>query len=301
MSFRDVGAVRIHRLVEMTEMQFGHQEFFPGVAPVEWERHRSWLQPWAWDPKSGRLLLSVQSFLLRTRTCSVLVDTCVGDHKKRRRPDWTMRTGGTLLRALDDLGVSPDSIDYVVCTHMHADHVGWNTRLIDDEWLPTFPNAIYVLARHEWLSWKARHDTSPVDQIQDSILPIIDAGRARFVDDEFEITSEIRLSPTPGHTPGHVSVLVGSEGSRAVITGDVIQHPVQCREPDWISSMDMEPATARATRARMLKEWSEPGLLVCASHFPSPSFGHLVRDGARYDFQRDERGESKAPRVKSVS
>ena len=285
---RSVGAVRIDRLVETEATRFRRQEFFPKVPAMAWARHRSWLEPWAWDLATDDLIFCVQSFLLRTTTRTVLVDACVGDHKKRWRADWTMTSGRTLIRQLEALGLGPESVDYVVSTHMHADHVGWNTSLVDGRWVPTFENAEYLFSEREWSSWKARHDADRVDQIADSILPIITSGQAKLVDGGSEVTSEIHLVSTPGHTPGHVSVSIDSQGSRAVITGDVIHHPVQCREPEWVSSTDWDPQAAAITRARALEEWTQPGILVCTSHFPASSFGYLFRDGLAYQFVPDD-------------
>ena len=288
MSYRDIGGIRIHRLVESEVTHFQADQFFPSVTRGEWDRYRSWLQPRAWDPVSGNLVFCVQSFLIVTPIRTVLVDTCVGDHKKRWRPDWSMRTGGVFLRQLAEVGVSPEQVDDVVCTHMHADHVGWNTRLIRGAWVPTFPNARYLLAEREWSSWRDRHESTPIDQIGDSVLPIIQAGRAQLIDGEFEVTDGVRLVPTPGHTAGHVSVQIASQGAKALITGDVIHHPVQCREPGWISSTDLEPDQAVRTRRDLLETCCSEDILLCAGHFPSPSFGYVVRERDGYDFVYDE-------------
>lgn len=286
--YRDVGRVRIHRVVEMEVARFPREDFFPGVTRAEWDRHRSWLQSRGWDPVSDDLGFCVQSFLLVTPTRTVVVDTCVGDNKKRWRADWSMTTAGVFLRRLGEVGVSPEQVDEVVCTHMHADHVGWNTRLHDGAWVPTFPNARYLLAEREWLSWKERHRSTPVDQIADSVLPILEAGRGHLIDGEFQVTDEVRLMPTAGHTPGHMSVHVVSERAEAIVTGDVIHHPVQCREPGWISSTDLDPDLALRTRRELLDACSRQGILLCAGHFPSPSFGHVVRTSDGYDFVFDE-------------
>jgi glyoxylase-like metal-dependent hydrolase (beta-lactamase superfamily II) len=196
-----------------------------------------------------------------------------------------MTSGGTFLRQLATIGVSPQDVDYVVCTHMHADHVGWNTRLADGNWLPTFPKATYILGKEEWLWWKSRHESAPIDQIGDSVLPIVESRQTTLADGAHEVTEGVRLEPSPGHTPGHVCVRISSEGAQALITGDVIQHPVQCREPTWVPATDNDPDLALRTRREVLDSCSRDGTLVCVGHFPSPSFGHVRRLGNAYDFR----------------
>jgi glyoxylase-like metal-dependent hydrolase (beta-lactamase superfamily II) len=283
MPYRDVGKVRLHRLIE-AEAQFEHRFMFPEVTPDQWLPYREWLQPRAWDPVSGNLVVSVQSFLLIVGDRKMVVDTCVGDHKRRWRPAWHMTAAGEYLNQLRALDTDPDDIELVITTHMHADHVGWNTRLEGERWVPTFKNARYVFVAGEWRSWKSRHELQPVPQIGDSVLPIIQAGRADLVASDAQITDEIRIIETPGHTAGHVSVLITSEDQEAVITGDIFHSPIQCREPAWATGLDLDEVAATRTRRAFLARYSETGTLVCGTHFPSPSFGHIVRDEPGYSF-----------------
>jgi glyoxylase-like metal-dependent hydrolase (beta-lactamase superfamily II) len=285
---RQLGEIRIDRIIETERPEFSRVELFPDVAPQQWESRETSLEPRGMDPSSGDLVLSIQTFLVRTPRYTMLIDTCVGDHKKRWRPLWTNTSSGVYLRRLATLGVQPEQVDHVICTHLHADHVGWNTRLIGGQWVPTFPNATYVLSAMEWAHWRALHATTPRDQIADSVLPIVESGQALLVEQDHAVTDEVRLRPAPGHTPGHVCIELASRGMRAVVTGDVMHHPVQCAEPAWVPTADADPRVAAATRLAFLERYCETDVLICASHFPSPSFGHVVRDGSTFRFRFDE-------------
>jgi len=163
--------------------------------------------------------------------------------------------------------------------------VGWNTRWQNGSWVPTFPNARYVMSEKEWAYWSAMHTETPQNQIADSVIPIVEAGRAQMVKNDFALGDEIRFESTWGHTPDHVSVHVTSRGQHAVITGDLIHSPVQCLETDWVPRPDFDPKQAAATRRAFLERYCERDVLVCASHFPSPSFGRVVREGNGFWFE----------------
>ena len=276
-----MGQIVIRRIVESICMGFDARSFFPETTDEDWARHRTWMEPWALDP-SGNLILPIQAFLIRTRHHTIVVDTCVGDHKPRpARPFWHMQKLNTFLPRLAAAGVAPEDVDYVMCTHLHWDHVGWNTQLRDGRWVPTFPNAKYIFAQVEWESFEALHRRQPQPHMADSILPVMEAGQAQLVGSDFALDDEVWLEPTPGHTPGHVCVHLASQGAHAVITGDCIHSPVQCAEPGWIMRADLDPALANATRRRFLERYCDSGVMVCATHFPEPSLGRIVqREGA---------------------
>jgi glyoxylase-like metal-dependent hydrolase (beta-lactamase superfamily II) len=291
MLHRQLGEIHLDRIIESEEPDFDPLGFFPHTTPEDWEPHRAWLQPWCLDPASGNLIFPMQSFLVRTPHHTIIVDTCVGDHKERARPNWNMTSSGAYLKKLAAAGVQPDDVDYVMCTHMHTDHVGWNTRLQNGRWVPTFPNAKYIMSANEWAYWEKMHNQEPVAQIADSVIPILESGQAELVANDYAINDEVWFEPTPGHTPDHVSVRLVSNGARAVITGDMIHCPVQCAEPLWIARPDYDPELARQTRRAFLERYCDTDVLVCATHFPSPSFGHIVAAGDAFRFQY----ESAAP------
>jgi len=283
-----VGHIAVYRIVESVCTEFEPLSFFPGTTPEDWAPHRMWMQqePRALDPTSGNLVLPIQAFLLRTRHHNILIDSCVGNDKPRpQRPFWHMQRLNTFLPSLAAAGVTPQSVDYVMCTHLHWDHIGWNTQLRDGRWVPTFPNARYIFAKREWEWWETLHRQTPQAQIADSVLPVVEARQAQFVADDFALDDEVWLEPTPGHTAGHVSVRLRSLDAHAVITGDCIHSPVQCLEPGWKMRADSDHALARTTRHNFLERHCESGALVCATHFPEPSFGRVVRRDGAFRFQ----------------
>ena len=282
-----LGRIVVRRIVESICTEFDALSFFPETTRDDWARHRTWMEPWALDP-SGNLILPIQGFLIRTRHHTILVDTCVGDHKLRpRRPFWHMQKLNTFLPSLAAAGVRPEDVDYVMCTHLHTDHIGWNTQLRDGRWVPTFPNAKYIFARKEWESWEQLHARDPQPQLVDSILPVMEARQAQLVSSDFALDDEVWLEPTPGHTQGHVSVHLASEGAQAVITGDCIHSPVQCLAPDWIMRADVDPVLARATRRNFLERYCDSSVTVCATHFPEPSLGRITQRDNAFWFEYD--------------
>ncbi len=283
-----VGEIVIQRIVESICTGFEARSFFPQSTAEDWALHKNWMEPWALQPVTGNLILPIQAFLVRTRHHTILVDTCVGDHKPRpQRPFWDMKQWNTFLPHLAAAGVAPEEVDYVMCTHLHWDHVGWNTRLRDGRWVPTFPNAKYIFARQEWENFEALHRKQPQPHYVDSILPVMEAGQVQLVGADFALDDEVWLEPSPGHTPGHVCVYLASQGAQAVITGDCIHSPVQCREPGWIMRADVDPALASATRRKFLERYCDTGVTVCATHFPEPSLGRIIRRQDAFWFEYD--------------
>jgi glyoxylase-like metal-dependent hydrolase (beta-lactamase superfamily II) len=255
----------------------------PDAVPEAVERHRAWLAPHFLDDK-GRFLQSVHSFVVRAPGLTALVDTCIGNDKDRggRAPFHMLRTG-----FLDDLrgaGVPPESVDLVICTHLHVDHVGWNTRLDDGRWVPTFPRARHLFARAEWEHWSADGEEGTARILADSVQPVLDAGLAELVEMDHRVSDELWLEPTPGHTPGHVSVRLASGGEEAVITGDLMHHPVQVAEPAWNSHFDSDAAGARKTRRAFCERYAGRPVTVLGTHFHHPTAGRIVRHGESWRF-----------------
>lgn len=289
MAGRKLGELLIRRVVEM-EMGFDRFFFFPGTTAEDWAPHEEWLQPRALDPASGEIRLAVQSYVVRTSHHTILIDSCVGNHKERpNRPLWHMKTDDAYMTALAAHGLGPDDIDLVMCTHLHADHVGWNTRLEDGRWVPTFPNARYVFSKKELDAWQGGGHPKFSDQpLQDSVLPIVAAGRADLVTSDHALDDEVWLAPTPGHTPDHFAVNLRSGDEHAVMCGDLIHSPVQCRHPEWHVWPDWDPDLAARTRRSFLEQHCETDTLVCTAHFPLPSAGRVVRAGDAFAFVDDD-------------
>ena len=248
----------------------------------------------------GHLLQAMQAFVVEADGLTVVVDTGIGNDKERpgASPEWHRRDG-PFLTDLRAAGCDPAAVDLVVCTHMHVDHVGWNTRLVDGAWTPTFANARYVFARSEydyWLAESQREDAAadaPPDGIpahgaafDDSVAPIVAAGLADLVDDEHQISPSIALTSSAGHTPGHVSVEIRSGGARALLIGDAMHSPVQCGAPDARPALDTAAfaEAARQRRHAILRDTAGTETAIAGSHFPPPGFGRVVRDGDAYAF-----------------
>ncbi|WP_135466508.1 MBL fold metallo-hydrolase [Crenalkalicoccus roseus] len=273
-----VGDMTIHRIVEQEDPLFDPLEFFPTLTPERLEENRTWLEPLALDPATGRLRLCIQSYVVRTPHRTILVDSCVGNGKNRPgRPFWHMKSDDRWMRGLAAAGLAVEDIDVVMCTHLHVDHVGWNTRLENGRWVPTFPRARYLFSERELAHWKAEHAKAPNPVLEDSVLPVIEAGRAELVRSDHVLDEHVRLSPTPGHTPDHFAVELGRGRTEAVLTGDLIHSPLQARYPEMSMRADTDPRQAAATRRRFLECHCEAGTLLCTAHFPSPSRGRLAR------------------------
>jgi glyoxylase-like metal-dependent hydrolase (beta-lactamase superfamily II) len=287
-----IGDIEWHRIIESEEPDFKVDFLLPDATPEALAPHRHWMEPRFLDPASQKLVMAMQSYVLKTRHHTILIDSCVGNDKERRfHAPWSHRAGTRYLDALAEVGLSPDGIDFVMCTHLHADHVGWNTRLIDGRWVPTFPNARYVFAKTEFEFWTELNKKGKKYSdgcIDDSVLPVVEAGQAEIVADDYAFDDHIWFVPTPGHTPGHTSVCVRSKDASAVMSGDVLHTPLQCREPNWSAVGCSDRAQSAATRGAFLETHCETDTVVMTGHFPSPSIGHVRRHGDSFDFVLSE-------------
>ncbi len=274
-----VGRVTITRIPELElPIPYNTEKPFLRDATPEALQVMPWLYP-DFVAEDGTLRLSVHALLVDAPGLRLVVDTCIGHDRPRGM------TGGVALQTpflaqLAEAGWSRERVDAVVCTHLHVDHVGWNTMLQDGKWVPTFPRARYLIGRAELEHWQAKGSAAQQAILGDSIQPIFDAGLAELVETDHRLSPEIRLEPTPGHTPGHVSVMIDSEGERAIISGDFLHHPCQIAHPDWASASDIDPAAALATRQSMLARVTDAPVLFIGTHFPAPTAGYIRSDGA---------------------
>ncbi len=260
-----IGDVRVTRLQEQEPVWPG--TMITGQATAENVlREGEWLKPFTDD--RGHFRLSIHSLLVESEGHRIVVDTCVGNNKVRPGfKDWN----NLQLPFLQDFekSFSRESIDMVVCTHLHLDHVGWNTVLENGKWTPTFPKARYMMTKPEW----------------DHVRPVIDAKLADLVQPDHRLTGEVWLESTPGHTPGHVSVRISSRGENAVITGDMIHHPIQVAHPDWICDFDNNPPEAAATRQGFVERYCDQPVKVFGTHFAGPTGGHIARRSGNFRFE----------------
>jgi glyoxylase-like metal-dependent hydrolase (beta-lactamase superfamily II) len=290
----NVGGVIVDRVFESEEPILDPLQMFPQISQSDIDAQLHWLAPKYYDVESGLFVIPIQGFVIRANGKVILVDTCVGDCKKRERPMFNEQ-GRDWLGRIRKLGLEPKDIDYVICTHFHVDHVGWNTKLVDGQWVPTFPNARYLFTNEEWEYWCSAEGRRALertgDYMEDSIVPIVKAGLADFVPMDHKVMEKVRFIPAPGHTPGFVCVDISSEGDRLVLASDLMHSPLQCMFPHWLMSYCADPARSAETRTRLLSEWADDGTLVLPSHFPSPSAGYVRRSGETFSFQFLEEGD----------
>ena len=278
-----IGDVRVTRIVEIPLISAG--PFLIDSATPEAIKAIPWLAPNFADAE-GRLIMSIHALVVETPTKRIVVDTCIGNDKPRHIQPWShLQT--SFLKDFEAAGFSRESIDVVLCTHLHIDHVGWNTMLVDGKWEPTFPNARYLMGRAEFDYWKAAPDSPAAEAavFADSVQPVWDAGLVDLVASDHQVCEEVSLVPTPGHTIDHVSVRITSKGEEAVITGDFVHHPCQLAHPDWDTKVDYDGRQSTATRERMFDAFARDGTLVIGTHFAAPTAGHVVRDGESYRFE----------------
>jgi len=280
------GDLTIHRIIEMECGFTPALEFLPGLKKEVLDENRSWLAPSAMDAQDN-LVLCFQSYVVKTGRHNILVDSCVGNDKDRAaRPLWHQKKDNAFMLGLAAAGLTVNDIDFVLCTHLHVDHVGWNTRLENGRWVPTFPKARYLFSKTELDYWLAENDKASLPPIVDSVIPIVEAKRCDLVTSDYALNDLVSLIPTPGHTIDHYAVQLGRGGKAAVITGDLIHTPLQARYPDLAMRVDYNPAQGSATRRKFLETYCDTDTLCCFAHFPSPSRGHIKRwgDGFKCDY-----------------
>jgi glyoxylase-like metal-dependent hydrolase (beta-lactamase superfamily II) len=275
-----IGDVTVTKIVEIESV--GGATWIIPDATREAVSDIDWLKP-EFMNEEGELKFSVHALVVDTPSQRIVVDTCVGNEKERLPyKDWhQLQTD--FLEDFEAAGFSRDTVNTVLCTHLHVDHVGWNTILVDGQWVPTFPGARYLIARDEFDYWRDQ-DKMELQTVvfADSVQPVFEAGLVDLVDTDHQLCEEVDLVPTLGHTPGHVSVRIRSGGEQALITGDFIHHPCQMARLNWGSSADLDKAEADATRRRVFAEHADTPTLVIGTHFAGATAGRIVRDGDAY-------------------
>ena len=274
-----IGKVKITKVVELETI--GSTRFILPLASKEEICKLPWLIP-HFATEEGRLKMSIHSLVVETPKRRIVVDTGLGNDKEGRGiPTWNNRDG-PFLETLTTAGFPPDSIDTVLCTHLHVDHVGWNTRLVGTRWVPTFANARYLFGRTEYVHWRDHsEEPSQVAVFNDSVKPIMDAGKAELIASDARVTEEITMIPTPGHSPGHMSVHIASDGEEGLLTGDVAHHPCQMAHLDWSSTVDSDPVQSAVTRRQLFSRFADRPALVIGGHYDG---GHIKREAEAFKF-----------------
>ncbi|MBR0652030.1 MBL fold metallo-hydrolase [Roseomonas terrae] len=276
-----IGDVTISSIIERDGPWQRPEVIFPGAAaePELLARRLAEVPPESYDPATGRLVLTYQTFVVRTPHHTILVDTCTGEDKGYKPPmDFSRQPWRDGLRRE---GLSFDDIDYVFCTHLHIDHTGWNTVLKDGRWVPTFPRARYIFHRREYAAWEAatrageKHHGGGGRIFRFNCEPVVEAGQAMLVDDDFMLDDRLTIEATPGHSPCHCCLHIRSGGEHAVITGDLMHHALQVMEPDWSTPVCWDPQQAAASRRRFFARTAGSGTRVLPVHFPDPTVGRI--------------------------
>ncbi|MEH2492739.1 MBL fold metallo-hydrolase [Bradyrhizobium sp. AZCC 2230] len=268
-----IGEISIVQVIEQRGASFAPESLFPNWDPAILQQYRALIVPACFDEREGRLISSIHTWVLHTRHHTSLIDSCAGNHKNR--PGAPRFLDLPFLKGLAAAGVSPESVDYVMCTHIHVDHCGWNTRLLDDRWVPTFPNARYLFSKAEYEHWRGPAGKQGVNAgvYEDSVLPVVESGQAEIVDGEGSVGDGLMFHPTPGHTVGHVAIMLQSREHRAVFSGDIMHQPLQVFRPDWNSAFCEDPTRARASRRWLLEHAADTGSTIFTAHFANSSAG----------------------------
>ena len=267
-----IGNVEITALSDGA-LEFDLCDFYPSIPAGHWDPYEDDLTA------EHRVQFNLGSFLVRSDGRTILVDTGLGP-KPADAPDsgW-----GELLDDFSNRGIRPDEVDMVVMTHLHRDHVGWNLRSQGTRYEPTFPKARYWMGVKDWECCRSPEFRDRFPNAPSCVWPLEELGLMEFIDGEYALTSELTTLPTPGHTPGHMSIVVSSQGERGLILGDAAHSPVQVHETNWCSRADIDPEQTRATRRSLMERLEREGILIAAGHFPAPGFGKVVRlQGRRY-------------------
>jgi len=280
-----IGDVTITSIVERDGPWRRPADMFLNYDEEAGRRHLAGLDPEVFDAASGRMVITYQTFVVRTPHHTILVDTCTGEDKGYPAPMDFDKT--PWLNGLKAAGLTFDDIDYVFCTHLHIDHCGWNTVLRGGRWVPTFPKAKYVFHKREYAAWEAAEKAGDPrgNVFRMNCLPIVEAGQALLVDDDYMLDDLVSLTPTPGHSPCHCCVNIFSKGQRAVVTGDMMHHALQCREPELSTIFDTDPVQAATSRRNFLASVADTDTVLLPIHFPSPTAGRIEADGTRFHYR----------------
>jgi glyoxylase-like metal-dependent hydrolase (beta-lactamase superfamily II) len=291
MTTRRIGATTVTRVEERAGPGFAPDMLLPDWDPAVLQEHGDWLVPNYYDVASGKMMSSIHSWVIRTRHHTILIDTCVGNHKPRPNFERFNMLDTPYLDRLQAAGVTPEQVDYVMCTHLHVDHVGWNTRLVDGRWVPTFPNATYVFSQVERDYWDPGKNKDLPDTaaaiFADSIAPVIDSGQVMTTGMTDTLGDNLLIEPAPGHAPGHVVFRLQDGGDEGVFIGDVMHHPIQVYRPEWSSRFCTDPREAERSRRRVLEQCAECNARVFPAHFGAPHLGWVRRKGAGFRFEFD--------------
>ncbi len=287
----ELGKLRIHKIFEL-DSGVPMPVALPGVTSADLARLKRWHDDpleFAATPEESQMIFGVHSWLIEVDGLNILIDTCDGNHKNRSIAD-VHQLDTRYLDGFSAIGIAPEQIDMVLCTHLHFDHVGWNTRLDSGRWVPTFPNARYLFSRRDFEHFRdTTEESDHAAAFLDSIVPVMEAGLGQIVEADITVHREIAdgvwLEPAFGHSPGCCTVHAQRQGQEALFWGDVVHHPIQLVRPDLPFFFDMDIAAASATRRRVLDRAANGDITCFPAHFRSTSAGQVIRDGDAYRYE----------------
>ena len=284
----NIGDIKVTKIQEVVFPEFS--DVIPAATP-EVVKQIKWLFP-HFVTKDGHLSLSIHSLIVETPQDKLVVDTCIGNSRPRDGFEGFHMLATNYMEDMLAEGYKPDDIDYVLCTHLHVDHVGWNTHLVDGKYIPTFPNASYLMGKQDLEFWGSIDEDTDIDFMKlqrtvfdECLKPILDAGLAHPVEAPASVCEGVSLIPTPGHTPGHCSVLLESKGQTGLITGDFIHHPIQFHDAALVSPFDVDNEQAIETRRKIFGKYADTPTLIIGTHFAGPTAGTLISENGTYRLQ----------------
>ena len=268
-----VGNVDIVAVLDMVPPPREPSMMFPTTSAQDWESHQDALE-------DGQLQLQYLHFLLRSQGKTIMVDTGMGPGP---HPDRGNRTGD-LINQLKIKGVDTADVDIVAHTHLHGDHVGWNIDYTSSQPAPTFPKARYLVPRLDWEHFTQPDVIGTAPQVTNSVIPLQGMGLMDLVDSEYNITDEVKTLSTPGHTPGHMVIVITSQGEKAMVVGDLLHNKAQVERPDWTAGVDTDKEASRLNRESILDQAEHEGYVIAAGHFhPNDHIGKVMRlEGKRF-------------------
>jgi len=290
MSKRKIGDILVDLAIEMPiDDGFPAEVLVPSLQQEVVDEHRDILVPFCINPVTNGLKLSIHTWIVKTAHHTILIDTCCGNNKDRPAFELAHQLNLPYLERLAAAGVRPEEVDFVMCTHLHVDHCGWNTRLKDGRWVPTFPKAKYIFSRAEYDQWNPADTRFPKADInqnvfEDSVLPVIEAGQAQMIEGTHALEDKLIIEPAPGHTYGSIVLKLESKGERALFAGDALHHAVQVLRPEWNSGFCVLPEQSAKTRRSLMEHCAEKNALLMPAHFPPPHAVRVREKGSHFTF-----------------
>jgi glyoxylase-like metal-dependent hydrolase (beta-lactamase superfamily II) len=288
-----IGDAKITGVIEYSGPTHDPGFLYPAVDKAErdavLQANASWLAPNHYAPGIDKLIVTVQLWVVRAGGNVILVDTGVGNRKSRTAAARMDRLNTLVMPWLESIDAGPEQVTHVVMTHLHTDHVGWNSVEKDGRWMPTFPNARYLIPQAEFDYWKSEYDKGDkgVNQgsFADSVLPVVHAGLVDFMDGKGEVAGCLAPERVPGHAPGMLSFRIRSRGEEGLFCADILHNAIQIVRPDWNDRYVLWPDKALESRAAGLKRACDRGVLLMPMHFGAPYCGYVRRQGDGYTFE----------------